>query len=124
MASIDRYTGEPIDGWPEVMQGLTMCIATELGERVHRRQFGARQEGLLDKPGNEIYIIDHFVAINDAIRPRLVNGKQLGEPRFLLVKILVNGNESGVYTFEGQGIYFPYGHLGDFSVYEIKSFGA
>lgn len=124
MSGINRYTGEAISGWEDVKQGLEVCITTELGSQIMRRKFGGDVPTLQDKPGNQVSILDHFVAIYNAIRPRLVNGKQLGEPRFLLARILAKGDEGGTFMFECQGVYFPNGHLGDYSVYEVRSFAS
>lgn len=121
MAGFDRRTGKPLGGWEHTSQSLGVLVTTELGERVMRHRLGNRGTGLLDKPGNALTIIDHFVAIQDAIEPRLVNGFQYGEPRFDLARIRPRGSESGLFTFELIGLYYPRGHLGDFSVYETRT---
>ncbi len=118
MTDINRQTGEPITGWPEVQQSLQVILSTELGERVLARRFGSSAGTLLDRPGNLPTIVDHFAAIADAIEPRLVNGSQYGEPRFDLARITPTGSESGMFQFELSGLYYPRGHLGDFATFE------
>lgn len=121
MAGFNRVTGKPLGGWEHTSQSLNVLVTTELGERQMRYRLGSRGGALLDRPGNALTIIDHFIAIQDAIEPRLMNGFQYGEPRFDLVRIKPSGNESGLFTFELIGLYYPRGHLGDFSVYETKA---
>ena len=121
MAGLDRNTGRPLDGWPHVVQSLTVLITTEIGERVERRAFGSRSGDLLDRPGNEPTILDHFAAIAEAIEPRLINGFQYGEPRFDLARIIPSGGPDGRFGFELVGLYYPRGHLGDFTVFETAS---
>jgi uncharacterized protein len=121
VAGFDRRTGRPLDGWAHTQQSLNVLITTDLGERVMRYRLGGRNGSLLDKPGNALTVVDHFIAIQEAIEPREVNGFQYGEPRFDLARIVPRGNESGLFTFELIGLYYPRGHLGDFSVYELKT---
>lgn len=122
MAAIDRWTGAPISGWPEVAQGLDMLLGTIVGERLERRSLGIVETALLDRPSNQIEIMNAFVAIAEAIEPRIVNGRQYGEPRFDLARVVpFRLGADGVAGFELQGLYYPRGHLGDRSVFEAKS---
>lgn len=121
MAGFDRKTGRPLSGWDHTQQSLRVLITTDLGERVMRYRLGGRTGSLLDRPGNALTVVDHFVAIQEAIEPRLVNGFQYGEPRFDLARIVPRGDQSGLFTFELVGLYYPRGHLGDFSVYETRT---
>ena len=123
MAGIDRRTGKPISGWPEVAQSLEVLLTTYVGERVRRRALGFDGDAMQDKPGNAIEITNAFVAIHEAIEPRLVNGEQYGEPRFDLVRIVpVRIGPDGVASFELQGLYYPLALQGDFTVFEQASF--
>ncbi len=122
MAGIDRRTGKPISGWPEVAQSLDVLLTTYVGERVRRRGIGFDGDAMQDKPSNAIEMTNAFVAIMEAIEPRLVNGRQYGEPRFDLVRVVpTRAGPDGVVTFELQGLYYPMGHRGDFSVFETAS---
>ncbi|XWN29960.1 MAG: baseplate assembly protein [Devosia sp.] len=120
MAAVDRHTFAPISGWPEVVQGLEMCLTTPRMSRVMRRLFGTDDTELLDRPMNVPTISGAFVAIAEAIEPREINGFQYGEPRFDLVQIVpTQGDESGHLSFTLTGLYYPRGHLGDFSAFEM-----
>ncbi len=122
MAGMCRHTGRLLSGWDEIKQSLIMIITTAKGSRILRREFGSGVPELLDKPTNEMTMIDTYVAIVEAIEPRIVNGRQYGEPRFALVSIVPNGDETGVVSFELTGIEFPRGHVGDFSIYNYRAF--
>lgn len=121
MAGTNDVTGQVITGWPEVQQSLSTILTTPKGSRVMRRDFGCDHHRLLDRPGNVGTIVDAFSAIVEAIEPRLVDGKQYGEPRFDLVRIAVTRSEAGFAEFELSGLYYPRGHLGDFSAVEVTS---
>lgn len=119
MAGFSRQTGRPLSGWAETQQSLQVLVTTEVGERVERRRLGNPGSGLLDRPGNLDTVLDHFAAIAQAIEPRLVEGMQYGEPRFDLARIIPRGDESGQFEFELLGLFYPRGHLGDFSTFEV-----
>lgn len=123
MTTMNRHTGAVITGWPEVQQGLLMCLTTSLGERVHRRRFGRREADALDRPTNQAEIVNFIMSIVDAIRPRTIDGFQYGESRFGLQRIIPSGGEgNGQVEFELVGVYYPRGHLGDFSIAQSVSF--
>ena len=123
MADLDRETGEVLSGWPSVAQSLAWLLSTFRGECVMRRDIGIDENAIQDRPMNAVEITDAFVAIHDAIRPRLVNGRQYGEPRYDLVRVVpVTAAPSGFVSFRLDGLYYPLGHFGDFSVFEPRSF--
>lgn len=120
MTTMDRNTGAVLTGWPEVQQGLLVCLTTVLGERVYRRRFGRREADALDRPMNEFEIVNFIMSIIEAIRPRVINGFQYGEPRFELVRVIPSGTAGNI-QFDCEGIYYPRGHLGDFTIAEVHS---
>lgn len=123
MAGISRVTGRVLDGWDHVAQSLDALLTTFIGERVMRRSIGIDDSVIQDRPMNAIEITDAFIAIHEAIRPRLVNGRQYGEPRYDLVRVVpTSASPSGRVEFRLDGLYYPLGHLGDFSVFEQRSF--
>lgn len=122
MAGFDRCTGKPLSGWPEVAHSLETILTTTVGERIRRRAFGVDEAVLLDRPQNVQEITSAFIAIAEAIEPRLVNGRQYGEPRFDLVRIVpTRAGADGVTVFELQGLYYPLALRGDFTVFERAS---
>ncbi|MBX9873338.1 MAG: baseplate assembly protein [Beijerinckiaceae bacterium] len=123
MAGRDRRTGQPLSGWPEVAQSLDTILSTAIGDRVRRRAFGLDDRVLQDRPMNAVEMTDAFVAIAEAIEPRDLNGRQYGEPRFDLVRVLpVRAGPDGVVGFELQGLYYPLALIGDFTVFERQSY--
>lgn len=122
MTGMCRHTGRPLDGWPHVVQSMTDILTTAVGERVERRRYGAGVDGLLDRPMTPQSLMDVYVAIVQALEPRTVNGHQYGEPRFDLVRIVPRqAGADGALMLELIGLYYPNGHLGDFSVFEAAT---
>lgn len=81
MAGMCRHTGRRLDGWDHIRQSLIVIFTTRIGTRVERRSFGSTVPGILDKPANAETLLDHFVAIAEAIdafEPRVeLNGFRL-----------------------------------------------
>ncbi|MCA0404862.1 MAG: GPW/gp25 family protein [Proteobacteria bacterium] len=122
MSGIDARTFKVLDGWEHVAQSLDLILSTLVGERVMRRAFGFDGTAMQDRPMNAVEITNAFMAIAEAIEPRFVNGHQYGEPRFDLVRVTPKRAEpAGLIEFELQGLYYPRGHLGDFTVFEPKT---
>ncbi|PIE13828.1 MAG: hypothetical protein CSA70_03685 [Rhodobacterales bacterium] len=83
MAGMCRHTGRTLSGWDHIAQSLEVLFTTRIGTRVERRAFGSAGPDLQDKPGNAESILDHFVALAEAIdahEPRVeLNGFRLSE---------------------------------------------
>lgn len=81
MAGMCRHTGRRLEGWDHIAQSLSVIFTTRIGTRVERRSFGSAGPELLDRPGTNEKILDHFVAIAEAIdayEPRVeLNGFRL-----------------------------------------------
>jgi phage baseplate assembly protein W len=109
MAGLDRITGKPLDGWAHVAQSIAVLLTTPKASRVMRRHFGSDLPRLVDKPLSPATIVDFYAATAGAIGAF--------EPRFKIVRMKVGGaTANGELTLDCEGIYFPRGHLGDFSV--------
>lgn len=112
MPTLDRNTGGIVDGFDEVMQSLTTILTTRRGTRVERREFGSEVPRIVDRglsPGN---LIDYYAAIADEVRQ---------EPRFRITRMGLAADAdpvAGHAIFEVEGLYYPRGHLGDYSVVE------
>ena len=81
MAGMCRQTGRLLEGWDHIAQSLGVIFTTRLGTRIERRSFGSVGPELQDRPGNDDTILDHYVAIAEAIdtfEPRVeLNGFRL-----------------------------------------------
>jgi uncharacterized protein len=117
-----RYTLRILQGWDHVRQSLGVLVSTAIGERVQRRDFGLNIEDMLDKPQNDLHLIKVYSEIANAITPRTVNGLQYGEPGYRLNLLEVTPSVSGKVTIQCSGEFFPFGHLGDFTQSEAKTF--
>lgn len=111
----DRSTFSALTGWDHIRQSIAMILTTELGERIQRRPFGSKIADLIDKPQTVEIFVDVYMAVAEALEPRVVDGAQLGEPRFLLSSIAITPSADGSVIFRLRGTEFPRGHLGDFS---------
>ncbi|MGU9981457.1 GPW/gp25 family protein [Phreatobacter sp. HK31-P] len=103
---IDRRTGKVLTGWPHVVQCIEVILTTRLKERLMRLSFGSTVPNLLDRPGNEATLVMFYTAMARALR--------LWEPGFVLKRVnMLALSGDGRATLQIEGIYYPYGHLGD-----------
>lgn len=109
MATINRRTGAVLTGFDEVLQSIEIGITTRKGTRVMRRDFGGDWPRLVDRSLSPLTLIEFYAAIAEATRP---------EPRFRLSKISLATDSdvaAGNPIFDLEGLWYPRGHLGDFS---------
>ncbi|MBB4199053.1 hypothetical protein GGD83_002864 [Rhodoblastus sphagnicola] len=105
---LDSNTGETLTGWDECAQSLNCIAQTAIGSLVLNRTFGSDIPDLLDRPQNSPTIGRYFTALARAFRA--------WEPGFRLTKITPTrlGSDGGV-GFDIAGVFYPNGHLGDYS---------
>lgn len=113
MAGLDRITGKLLTGWEHVEQSVAVLITTALGSRVERRDVGGRLSRLVDAPISPATIIDYYAATAGVL--------DKWEPRFRVTRMRATMPEKGHLTLTAEGVYFPRGHLGDFTVQEPKN---
>ena len=114
-AGLDARTGRPPYGWAHAVQSITKILTTELNSRVQRREFGSEQIRIIDRPQNEETIMDLYVATAQALEPRVIEGRQYGEPGFVLLRTSIDASEPGRVAMLLGGVFFENGHLGDYS---------
>lgn len=112
---IDAKTGRVIYGWAHCVQSMRKILLTEFNERVQRREFGSNLLRLIDRPQNHETVIDIYVATAQALEPRTVEGRQYGEPGFVLLRTYLDASQMGHVTLLLDGVFFENGHLGDYS---------
>lgn len=112
---LDARTGRLLYGWAHCVQSIAEILMTELNERVQRRGFGAALLSLIDRSQNEETFIDFYVSAAQALEPRMVEGRQYGEPGFVLLRTSVDAGEPGRLLLLLSGVFFEHGHLGDYS---------
>lgn len=114
MAGMDRITGLALSGWAHVAQSLGVLFTTPKGSRVMRRALGTDVPRLVDAPMSPATLIDFYAGAAEGI--------DLYEPRFKPTRFgTVSASADGGLSIACEGIYFPRGHLGDFSVSEPKN---
>lgn len=110
---IDRRSGQVLTGWPHVEQSLQVIFTTQFGERIMRRWFGSFVPELLGRNMTNATILRFWTAVCTAI--------DLWEPRFRVTKITPYGSamdlRTGKIGFAIIGVYYPRGHLGDYSIF-------
>jgi phage baseplate assembly protein W len=104
---LDRNTGEVLEGWDECAQSIGVIGSTAILSLVLNRPFGSDCPDLVDKPGNAKSVGRYFTAIGRALRK--------WEPGFKLTRVHLRALTPGLAEFQISGIFYPNGHLGDYS---------
>lgn len=115
MPTIDANTGLLLSGVAEVFQSIACIFSTPKGSRIMRRLFGAKHPKFVDRAISPLNLIDFYAEIADAIS---------AEPRFRIAKINLSPESSvtqGHAIFDLEGVYYPKGQLGDFSIAQTVS---
>jgi phage baseplate assembly protein W len=129
---IDRFTGKILQGWEHVEQSMEIIFSTPYHERVLRRWVGSFVPHILGESAVERIITRFFWAIITAI--------DLWEPDFRIKQIYFMGDNTpnsnplpagttvnllrqGDVSFRTEGVFYPRGHLGDFTPYERHAAG-
>lgn len=109
-------TGQVLTGWDHCAQLIRLCLVGMYGSEVMRRHIGSDVRKFQDDNADSRTIFRLFVAISEAL-----SDPDGGEPGFRLTSIaLVSASRAGRFAFLLTGIYFPRGHLGDFSIREPR----
>lgn len=122
---MDRNTGALLQGWPHVQQSLNTIFATSFHTRVLRRWVGSFVPLLLGRNIVARLITRFWWAIMTAV--------DLWEPDYKITRVMFMGNaldqqspplttlsaeqtiRAGQIVMGYQGVYYPRGHLGDFT---------
>jgi phage baseplate assembly protein W len=105
---VNRDAGSLLSGFDHVKQSIGVILTTPIGSRVMRREFGSELFDLIDRPMTDQVILAVYAAVAMAIAK--------WEPRFALTRcVLSELNEGGGMRMDLEGVYYPRGHLGDFT---------
>lgn len=108
---LNRWTGKPLTGWEHCAQSIRDIITTPIGTRVMRRDYGSRILDIMDRPMSQDTLFEATAIIAEAL--------ETWEPRFKLKRVWINdADPSGRFEVSVTGVYFPRGHVGDFSISE------
>jgi phage baseplate assembly protein W len=115
---VDAETGALLTGWDHCAQSIGKCLTTRLNTRCYpARHFGGLVPELQDRNSDAGTIFSAYVAIATAL-----NDPDGGEPGFNLTAIdLADAGRTGRFLFVLEGIFYPEGHAGDFSLREDRS---
>lgn len=114
MTGMDRETGRRLAGWDHVVQSIQVLLTTPKLSRIMRRAVGSGLPRLVDAPVSPVTLIDFYQATALAIGAY--------EPRFKVVRVQLDAAApAGTLSIAIEGIFYPRGHLGDFSVSVPKS---
>jgi phage baseplate assembly protein W len=103
-----RDAGAALSGFDHVRQSIGVILTTPIGSRVMRRDFGSELFDLIDRPMTDQVILAIYAAAAMAIAR--------WEPRFAVLGCaLTQASPTGTLSLELSGVYYPRGHLGDFT---------
>lgn len=107
MAGMSRDTGKALGGFDHLKQSIGDILSTPLGTRAHRRDYGSRLMGLVDRPINQSLVADMVAAAAEALdrwEPRL------RVERLTIDRVTADGqielSLSGYYLVNGQTVSF------------------
>jgi len=104
----DRDAGSILTGFDHVRQSIGVILTTPIGSRVMRRDFGSELFDLIDRPMTDQVILAAYSAVVMAIAK--------WEPRFAVTGCrLTSAAADGSLALEIDGVWYPRGHLGDFT---------
>lgn len=124
---VNAETGKPLSDWDHVQQSIRKILTTRLNTRVMRRDFGSELPDLIDAKMSGRNVLAVYSAAAAAIQkwePRFrVKSARLNAAGYLTTEDgrTIRAGEGGIVSLELHGLYFPRGHLGDFSVVEDAS---
>ena len=99
MRGVDAATGGPLSGLDHLRQSVRDVLATPIGSRVMRREYGSRLRELLDQPTSPGW----------AARARAAAAEALDrwEPRLRVHRVDVRAGSPGRVVVEVHGVYLP-----------------
>lgn len=107
-AGFNRDAGSVLLGFEHVRQSIGVILTTPIGSRVMRREFGSELFDLIDRPMTDQVILAIYSAVVMAIAR--------WEPRFAVLGCKISdATAAGGMIIELSGVYYPRGHLGDFT---------
>ncbi|SOC26820.1 hypothetical protein SAMN05421512_1174 [Stappia indica] len=102
---LDARTGQPLRGWPHVVQSLETIWSTRLGKRVMRLGFGSE---LFSRLGEDI-----TPALALQLYTDLTVAAHTWEPEYRITSMqLVNLTSAGALGLRHSGTYYPEGRFG------------
>lgn len=101
MRGLDAHTGSSVTGLDHLRQSIRDILATPVGSRVMRREYGSRLYELIDAPSDRSTLLQLYAATAEAL--------ERWEPRFKLTRIQAETIQPGRITLTLEGEYLPEG---------------
>lgn len=102
MNGLDATNGRALSGIDHLRQSIRDILATPIGSRVMRREYGSRLFELIDAP---------FSAANKlAIIAATAEALMIWEPRIEVETVQLTSHEPGKITIDLTGVYLPDGN--------------
>lgn len=101
MDGINASTGKRLTGIAHLRQSIRDILATPIGSRVMRREYGSRIFQLVDAPLNRTTLLDLYAATAEAL--------DRWEPRFRLESVQAVTAVGGAVELDLTGEYLPDG---------------
>lgn len=119
MADIDDRTGLVIDNYSSALQSVGLIFSTPIGSRVMGRELGA---GLMETLGRKV--TPSLLSVSALLMQAAID---VYEKRFRVRRVVptltVDGVRLGDVGFSIEVDWRPRGHLGDFTVEGVRTFG-
>jgi phage baseplate assembly protein W len=103
MIGMDRHTGQPISGVEHLRQSIADILATPLGSRRYRPEYGSTLRRFVDLPVNEGW--------KSAVQAEVARALQRWEPRLRLERVRVLSVLNGAIDIQVSGEYLGEGVL-------------
>ncbi|KEG17045.1 GPW/gp25 family protein [Bartonella bacilliformis] len=114
---VSEKDGSLLYGWDHCQQSIHKCLTTKVGTRVLRRHYGCDVGTFQDANADPATIMQLYQEIVQAL-----DDPECGEPGFSLQRIdLTKATRKGIFCFVLTGVFYPHGHLGDWSHKEPMS---
>lgn len=101
MNGTSATTGKPLQGIEHLKQSVRDILATPVGSRVMRRDYGSRLHELVDAPMNRATVVAIVAATAGALAR--------WEPRLRVTKVAASLATAGAIEISLQGVYLPEG---------------
>jgi phage baseplate assembly protein W len=116
MATFNVTTGEALEGIDDVWQSIAVIMSTAVAALVEARDFGSKLPRLVDRSVSQVTVIEFYAAVPEAINRISPESLMAEEPRFRIIQmVLADMTDEGNASFDIEGVYYPRGHLGDYS---------
>ncbi len=99
MPGMNAHTGKALGGVGHLRQSIADILATPVGSRVMRREYGSRLFDLIDEPLTSATLVDLYAATAEALAR--------WEPRFQLTRVTLasRASKDGELSLNLQGQY-------------------